>query len=262
MDSIKNILWGSFGAVHIISLLLAFGIIAGLYFLLRNLPKKAQTAIMGILSFSGIGAVIFNLSVWGSPFEYLPLHLCSLNAIVLPIAVFTRSKRLNNLLLLWAFGAAAALVLNFAQANYEIFSWTFAFYYFPHLLELGIPILMFLLKHVEKDVRCIISTIAITVAVYVLVHLSNVGLNTYFRENGILTPSGNVVHVNYMYSISPENPFLKMLYGFLLRPFWYMFLALPIIAVYLCVIYLPQILKIRKKYTQTLKRKSANNAAH
>lgn len=53
--------------------------------------------------------------VWGSPYEYLPLHLCSLTALVLPVAVFTT---LGNLLLLWLLGAVMALVVNTAQANF------------------------------------------------------------------------------------------------------------------------------------------------
>ena len=80
-------LWGSFGAVHILSLLLGAGIIVGLYFLLRRFSAKTKTVVLGILSFSGIAAIIFNLVTWGSPYEYLPLHLCSLTAMVLPVVV-------------------------------------------------------------------------------------------------------------------------------------------------------------------------------
>ena len=77
--------WGSFGIVHILSLLLGAGIIVGLYFLLRPHGARLQTVVLGILSFSGIAAIVFNLVTWGSPYEYLPLHLCSLTALVLPV---------------------------------------------------------------------------------------------------------------------------------------------------------------------------------
>ena len=80
--------WGCFGIVHIATLVLAVVIIAGLYFALRRASRKAQTIVLGILSFSGIAAIIYNLVTWGSPIEYLPLHLCSINAILLPIVVF------------------------------------------------------------------------------------------------------------------------------------------------------------------------------
>ena len=42
--------WGSFGAVHLISLALAAGIIAGLYFWLRRCGAKTQTWVLGIFS--------------------------------------------------------------------------------------------------------------------------------------------------------------------------------------------------------------------
>ena len=77
-------IWGFFSAAHIVSLVLAIGIIAALYFLLRNANDAVKIAVLGPLSFAGIGAIIFNLVVWDSPLEYLPLHLCSLNAMVSP----------------------------------------------------------------------------------------------------------------------------------------------------------------------------------
>ena len=70
-------LWGSFGIVHIASLLIGALILVGLYFLLKRRTQKTQVIVLGILSFSGIAAIIFNLLEWGSPWEYLPLHLSS-----------------------------------------------------------------------------------------------------------------------------------------------------------------------------------------
>lgn len=239
--------WGSFGAVHILSLLLGAGMIAGLYFLLRRFSAKTQTIVLGILSFSGIAAIIFNLVTWGSPYEYLPLHLCSLTAMVLPVAVFTRSKVLGNLLLLWSLGAVMALVVNTAQANFEIFSATFAFYFFPHLLEFGIPILLFKLGLVEKDVKCIISTLLITLVVFTLIHFANVFLNSYFVAEQILSPSGALVQVNYMYSLRPENPVMALFWTWIPYPFWYMLPVVLIVLVYLCFVYLKQILACFKK---------------
>lgn len=236
--------WGSFGIVHIVSLLIAVSIVIGLYFILKRCSKIVQTIVLGVLSFAGIAAIIFNLLMWDSPLEYLPLHLCSLNALILPIAVFTKSKVLNNLLLLWALGALCALVINTAQANYEIASWTFVFYFFPHTLEVGIPVLMFLLNHTQKDIRCMLSTFAITFIAFTIVHCINVELNEYCLENSILDASGNVIHVNYMYSLVPENPVLQWFYNIVPHPFWYMFLMIPVIFIYLCIIYCTEIVDI------------------
>lgn len=234
-------LWGSFGTVHILSLVLGAGLIVGLYFLLRCFSTKIQTIVLGILSFAGIAAIIFNLVTWGSPYEYLPLHLCSLTAMVLPFAVFTRSKVLSNLLLLWSLGAVMALVVNTAQANFEILSPTFFFYFFPHLLEFGIPILLFRLGLVEKDVKCIISTLLITLCVFTLIHFANVALNSYFIANQVLNPAGEVIQVNYMYSIKPENPVLALFWSLIPAAFWYMLPVMLIVLIYLAAVYAKQI---------------------
>lgn len=240
-------LWGSFGVVHLLSLLLGAGMIVGLYFLLRRASVKIQTVVLGILSFSGIAAIIFNLLAWGSPYEYLPLHLCSLTALVLPIAVITRSKVLGNLLLLWSLGAVMALVVNTAQADFEILSATFAFYFFPHLLEFGIPILLVALGLVKMDIKCIGSTLLITLGTLIVVHLANVGLNSYFAANEILNPAGDLVQVNYMYTIKPENPVLALFWSLIPYPFWYMLPVVVIVLVYLLLVYSKQLAALLTK---------------
>ena len=241
--------WGSFGSVHIFTLILAAAIIAGIYFALRKASSKVQTLVLGVLSFSGIAAIIFNLVMWDNPLEYLPLHLCSLNALVLPIAVFTRSKTLGNLLLVWSLGA---LVVNTAQAQFEIFSATFCFYYFPHVLEFGIPILLFQLGLIKKDCRCIGSTLAITAGAYTLVHLANLALNHLCRVWQLLDPAGEVIQVNYMYSLAPENPLLALFYRLVPHQYWYMYLIVPIVAVYLLGVYAPQLRAALRKRALTV----------
>ena len=239
--------WGSFGVVHIATLLLAAAMIVGLYYALRKASMKTKTLVLGVLSFSGIAAVIFNLLMWDSPLEYLPLHLCSINALLLPIVVFTRNKTLGNLLLVWCLGALAALVVNMAQAEYELASWTFVFYFFPHVLEFGIPILLFKLGLIEKHPKYILSTLAITMVIYTGVHLCNLGLNAYCQAHNIVGCAGEIIRVNYMYSLVPENPLLALFMQVISYEYWYMYMIVPILAVYLSLVYLPQILRNRKK---------------
>lgn len=230
--------WGTFTVTHILSLLLGAAITIGLYFLLKHRTEKTQTIVLGILSFAGIAAIIFNLVVWDSPIEYLPLHLCSLNAMLLPIVVFTRNKRLGNLLMLWSIGALAALVLNTSVATSKITSWVFVFYYFPHVLEFGIPLILFKLKLIKLDKKCIWSTVSITLGAYIAIHFINVFINQYCIENNILDWAGEVVQVNYMFSIFHEgNPLLKLFYDIIPYQFWYMLLCIPVAVVYLSALY-------------------------
>jgi uncharacterized membrane protein YwaF len=177
----------------------------------------------------------------------LPLHLCSINAILLPIVVFTKNKTLGNMLLVWCLGALAALVVNTAQAEFELLSWTFVFYYFPHVLEFGIPILLFTLGLIEKHPKYIVSTLVITMLIYTGVHFCNLGINAYLTENNVLDYAGNLIQVNYMYSIVPENPLLVLFKQVIPYDYWYMYMIVPILAVYLSIVYLPQILRNKKK---------------
>ena len=244
--------WGSYGPIHLLSLAFAAAAVIGLYFILKNRSMMVKTIVLGILSFSGIAAIIFNLVDWNSPLEYLPRHLCSINALLLPIVVFTRNKQLGNLLLVWCLGALAALVVNQAQADFVVFSATFNFYFFPHVLEFGIPILLFKLKLVELDYKCIGSTLLLTILIYTGIHLCNVGLNAYCEANQILNSAGEVIKVNYMYSMVPENPLLALFYQWVPYEYWYLYLIFPIVLVYLVIVYSGQILraiKAKKKVT-------------
>lgn len=244
--------WGSYGPIHLLSLAFAAAAVIGLYFILKNRSMMVKTIVLGILSFSGIAAIIFNLVDWNSPLEYLPLHLCSINALLLPIVVFTHNKQLGNLLLVWCLGALAALVVNQAQADFVVFSATFNFYFFPHVLEFGIPILLFKLKLVELDYKCIGSTLLLTILIYTGIHLCNVGLNAYCEANQILNSAGEVIKVNYMYSLVPENPLLALFYQWVPYEYWYLYLIFPIVLVYLVIVYSGQIIraiKAKKKVT-------------
>ena len=179
--------------------------------------------------------------------KYLPLHLCSLNALALPIAVFTKNKILNNTLLLWCFGALFALVLNNSVAEAELFSDVFIFYYFPHVLELAIPILMFALGLAKKDVRCIFSTLGITFLLYTVIHFINLWVNAYAVKNNIVDWAGNVIKVNYMFSLRPENPLLDLFYKIIPHPYWYMYLSAILMVIVLGLVYLKDIITLIKK---------------
>ena len=238
--------WGFFTLTHIVSLLFVAVFILAMHYGLKRLSRRTQTVILGSLSFLGILAVIYNLLAWDSPLEYLPLHLCSLTAMVLPVVVFTRNKALGNTLLVWCLGAVAALVMNNAMATAELLSWPFFFYYFPHMVEFAIPVLLISLGHVKKDPKCILSTIAITMGIYTLVHFANLGINAYCAANNVCSPSGEVIFVNYMYSLAPNNPLVALFQKIIPGTYWHMYLIVPILLVYLVIVYAPELIKYFK----------------
>ena len=57
--------------------------------------------------------------------------------------MLTRNKQLCNLLLVWCLGALVALIANFEMKETELFGEAFNFYFFPHVFEFGIPVLLF-----------------------------------------------------------------------------------------------------------------------
>ncbi len=226
---------------HILTLVLAAAMIIVLYYGLKNKSQKIQTAVLFPLSLSGIAAIIYNLVTWGSPLEYLPLHLCSINALILPVVVLTRNKALGNLLLLWCLGALVALVANFEMVEAELFGEVFNFFYFPHVFEFGIPILLFKLGLVKKDATCINSTMTITMFLYSLVHLCNVGINRWCEA------VGNGIRVNYMFSLEPTNPLSALLYKLIPYEYWHMYAILPLLGIYLLIVYAPELAAKYKK---------------
>jgi uncharacterized membrane protein YwaF len=186
---------------------------------------------------AGISAIIFNLVTWGSPLEYLPLHMCSITAILLPIVVLSKNNVIGNLLLVWSLGSVLAIVFNHAQGNYEILSWTFLFYFVPHFLECAVTIYLFAFKYVKLSAKYIPSTLVITSGIYTIVHLCNKAINAYCINNNILNSSGEVVSVNYMYSLKPTVPLMELMWNIIPYEYWYMYVAIFIIALYLIVIF-------------------------
>ena len=241
--------WGFMTPAHIATLAMAAAILVGLYRFLKGKNEKIQTAVLFVCSCTGVAAIVYNLLRWGSPLEYLPLHLCSINAMLLPVAVLTRSRRLGNLLLVWCLGALVALIANFEMAEAKFFGESFVFYYFPHVFEFGIPVLLFKLGLVRKDPACIGSTLTITMGIYTLVHLCNVVINHFCAL------AGNGIRVNYMFSIDPSNPLVALFHRLIPHAYWHMYPVIPIVAVYLMAVYAPEISARRRQ--KHLRRKFA-----
>ena len=94
----------------------------------------------------------------------------------------------------------------------------------------------------KKDIKCIGSTLLITLCALTLVHFANVALNNYFTANEILNPAGELIQVNYMYTIQPENPVLALFWSLIPYPFWYWMPAVPVILIYLLLVYAKEII--------------------
>ncbi len=247
LEKLKDITWGSFTPLHIATLVLSVAMIVALYFVLKNRSERAQRTVLFVLSLWAPAAVIYNILVWGlqsTVLEYLPFHLCSINAMLLPFLPATKSNFLGNLLPVYSVGAVAALVFNTFQADFLVFDDVFLMYYFPHTLEFGIPMLALALGLVRIKPRYILPCIGTTFGLYTAIHFINIWLNKILDAEQILDSSGNVIQVNYMYSLAPMgNPALEFFWKLLPREYFYLLLTLPIFAIVYTLMNLKNIIR-------------------
>ncbi len=255
LENLKELRWGSFTPLHIATLVFSICMIVALFFILRKKKEKTQRLVLFILSLTAPAAVIYNLVVWGpqsTVLEYLPLHLCSINAVLLPFLVWRKSDFLGNLLPVYSIGAVAALVFNTFQADYRIFDHVFLMYYFPHTFEFGIPMLMLALGLVKIKPKYIAPCVGITFVMYTGIHFINELLNDYLEAMQYLDSAGNIIQVNYMYSLSPMgNPALEFFWNLIPYEYFYLLAVLPVLAVAYTLMNLKSVLSwARKKISQ------------
>ena len=239
--------WGTFSIAHIISLVIAVLLNVITFLILKNKREKVKIIVLLSLSSFGILAIIFNLVAWNSPLEYLPFHMCNINALLIPIALITKNKKIANLLLLWSIGALIALIVNHQAQNFKLFSLTFFQYYLSHTFEFGIPILIFALKIIPLDNKTIPSTLLISLVILIVIHFINLFLNEYIQRNDIRDYKGDLIIVNYMFTIKPDNPALQFFYNLIPVPLLYLLPIFPIFTIYLFLIYLPSFIKEKRK---------------
>lgn len=234
MEKLLELKWGSFTPVHLISLVFSVLIPVGIHFLLRKRSERTQLTVLFILSLLGPFALAYDIIVWGipsTPLQYLPLHMCSYNALLTPVLVLTRNKFLGNLLPLFSVGAAIALVFNSIQAEYSIFSFVFLLYYLSHTFGASIPFLMFSLGHIKTHPKYILPSTAATLGIYTLSHFANLIINDYLADVNFVDYAGDLIQVNYMFSIHPQgNPMLLFFWGLIPYQYFYMLAAIPIAA--------------------------------
>ena len=219
--------WGFFTPTHILTLVLAAVTLTALYYGLRNRSAKIQTAVLFVLSLSGIAAIVFNLLRWGSPLEYLPLHLCSVNLFLIAWHAFRPTKTLDNFLYVACIpGALAALLFPSwtklpPTALMHIHSFTF------HILLVCYPAMLLAGRDLHPDVKVMPKVLLLLACLAGVAAITNAILDT-----------------NYMYLAEAEtgNP----LYWFeknMGSHYWGFAVILPLLVL---IMYAPQLFRIMK----------------
>ena len=165
---------------------------------------------------------------WGE----LPLHLCNINLILIPIAVLTKKRPLMGFCFFVApLGALMALLMPAnGFSGYSIFLPRMIGFYGIHFLIIiaAIAIVTFgLYRPRFKD-------IPLTLLMVCLIALIVFGINMLMRKTG-LHPNAN-----YFYSVEPENiSLLKLFHKWIPVPFLYLLPAIPILLTEMLLITLP-----------------------
>ncbi len=249
----KAFTWGHFTPFHIATLVFTLAMIPLLWLILRRFSEKVQRMVLLVLSLWGPAAIIYNLVCssiyegWAPPVSYLPLHLCSITAILVVVAIATDSQFLYNAMPLFAICAFLAVMFNDFQQDYEVFSLTFLFYYLSHSLEFAIPVVLFALGRVKPHPKYIATSVGFIFGLYTLVHFCNIWLNSL----ELLDRSGEILTFNYMYSMTAEgNGALMFFWNLIPYPYFYLYSTLPLILIVHTAINIPWFVRRAKKKKQ------------
>ncbi|MBR4426119.1 MAG: YwaF family protein [Spirochaetales bacterium] len=165
---------------------------------------------------------------WWSEF---PLHLCNINMIIIPIAVWRKNRPLMSFsFFLGPLGALMALLMPSAGfAGYSILMPRMIGFYFTHFMVFveGIALAAYgLYRPSFKDLPKTLLTILI---VDFVIFLINFGLRT----------SGLCPKANYFFNMETEgNPVLSIFYNLIPYPFLYQIPLLLVIGAYSSVVML------------------------
>lgn len=162
-------------------------------------------------------------------FNELPLHLCNINMMLIPIAVWTKRRPLLFFVsLIGPLGAILALIMPSTGFDaYPLLEPRIIGYYFTHFMVLigGLSVMTFgLFKPKFKDIPAGILAMA-------LISLVIFGINMLLRATGLNE------FANYFYNVGPEtNPILNIFWNFLPVPYLYELCAIVILAPYLLLV--------------------------
>ena len=236
MDSILDLKWGFFTPTHIITLIIAVLGSVGLYFLIRKRSMRTQTIVLFLFSLLG-PITMLNEIIQYAPMQsivrYLPLHLCSFNALLTPILILTKNEFLGNLTPLFSIGSGLAVIFNTIQADYSIFSAVFFLYYTSHVMGCAIPFIMWKLGHFQVRKRYILPCMLTVFVGYTIIHFINVFINTTCAAGNIVDGFGELIWVNYMFSVSTQgNPALEFFWSIIPCEYFYLLTAFPFVLFY------------------------------
>jgi hypothetical protein len=181
---------------------LAFGLLTGLYFLLRNKSRKtARLTLFGLL-FSGF-ALHFLKLFSGSYQEWMPRairtvtpeNICAVSVLVFPWFFLSKKALLKDYMFyLGVMSGVGATLLPIDAIGTDAFAFETVRYYFCHMILWVVPLLMVLLKLHTLDYKRIWKVPFLLYLILCVILVNEV----------ILTGAG-FVHITHLYSNEVRN---------------------------------------------------------
>lgn len=162
----------------------------------------------------------------------LPLHLCNINLILLPIAVLTKNRSLLSFVFFMApFGAIFAMVMpDVGFYGFSLFLPRVFGYFITHMLIFVSSLILGLLDLYRPKFRDIPMTMVYAVAISFVVFC----INLIFRATHVND------FANYFYTIDPpEGTPLVLFKKWIPVPFLYDLPIFPVLAGYMALVTLP-----------------------
>ena len=178
--------------------------------------------------FNIITADMGGFNWWGE----LPLQLCNINMLLIPVAVMTKNRALSSFsFFVGPLGAMMALMMPSAGfSGYSIFLPRMLGYYGTHFMIVieGLALVTFgLFKPRLSDLpRAILTVIIIAFVVFLF--------NLFLRWTGLFPKA------NYFFSVETEGNFLlEMFHKWIPVPFLYLLPSIVILGAYMLIITIP-----------------------
>lgn len=223
-----------FSALHLAWLIFYVPFALGCSLLYRKKDAAGRTKIRRVMACLLVGDELFKVTMLciGGNYEaaYLPLHLCSINILLIAVHAWHPTKTLDNFLYTVCIPAATAALLFPTWTRLPFFNFMHLHSFTVHILLATYPIMVTAGGDIQPELRCVPKCVGLLAALAVPIYFVNLALGTNFM---------------FLMKVEPGNP---------LYPFEQMWgnhlLGIPILlAVAVFIMYLPQALIHRKKQT-------------
>jgi len=207
-------------------------IFLGIYFAISKKDENTkQRALLLICISNAVLYVIYKIvqAIEGGYtfdiFTNLPLHFCNLNLILLPLAIYKKSKTLMAYQVYFGVPLAGLALITIYPAFISRPIWHFTpfVYFYYHSMLLALPLVLIKLKLFTPSFKVIWQPTLLLVGLTAAIHV----VNMIFRATGI---AGNA---NYFFTYGLEGDFFtELLWGILPYNFFFLLPAILLFAPY------------------------------